>query len=307
MFSKYSVLLSSVLVTLVAAASTVDLDALLLVPGVESHNGVDTLFSKKNFHWKTFAESIAPAIVNSSIIFLDVSSGVAAGNVKSRTIMYDSEETYYDWEQYQVVTSGDWETEWAPVSECIWREEKDQGDDAPDRIPVSVPYHWVSEYSIVDYDTEANVDNIDFRLIKAVLNKRNWLERINETVSQSSIMVAPMIKSSDVLQLWYSKKMVWANAQRQYCSACLRGHQCGAWSRYYHVDAPTYDEPLAFYMIKLTEDELQCPNKRYATAVEPVRINIEGEPNFFIPLHDENEPEEKSIWNSLKKMLSKRS
>ncbi|QHS71874.1 uncharacterized protein SPAR_C00190 [Saccharomyces paradoxus] len=308
MFSKYIVIASSVFAALTSAASTVDLDALLLLPGVESHDGVNTVFSTKDFYQVSFVESIAPAIVNSSVIFHDVSRRVAIGNVKSRAGALDSEETYYDWEQYQVVNSGDWQTEYTPVSECIWREEKDKSDETPDRFPISVPYNWTSQYSIVDYDTDANEDGLDFRFIKSLLDKRNWLKKIDETVSQSSIMVAPMIKPYDVVQLWYSKYMVWANVQRQYCSGIYpRGTQCGAWSRYYHVDAPTCDEPIASYMTKMLEDEVQCPNERNATTSEPLRLNNEGGPDFFLAVEEEEEKGSKSLWSSLKEVFSKRS
>ncbi|EGA79804.1 YCL049C-like protein [Saccharomyces cerevisiae Vin13] len=89
MFSKYLVTASSLFVALTSAASTVDLDALLLLPGVESHDGVDTVFSTKDFYQVSFVKSIAPAIVNSSVIFHDVSRGVAMGNVKSRASIFN--------------------------------------------------------------------------------------------------------------------------------------------------------------------------------------------------------------------------
>lgn len=310
MFSKYLVTASSLFVALTSAASTVDLDALLLLPGVESHDGVDTVFSTKNFYQVSFVKSIAPAIVNSSVIFHDVSRGVAMGNVKSRASIFNPEETYYDWEQYQVVNNGDWRTEWAPASECIWREEKDNSDETPDRFPISVPYNWTSQYSIVDYDTDANEDNLDFRFIKSLLDKKNWLKKINQTVSQSSIMVAPMIKPYNVVQLWYSKYMVWANVQRQYCSGVYPGGtQCSAWSRYYHVDAPTCDEPVASYMTKMLENEVQCPNERNATTLEPLRLNKQGDSDFSLTFEAEEEEEtgSKSLWSTLKKIFSKRS
>lgn len=308
MFSKYIVIASSVFAALTSGASTVDLDALLLLPGVESHDGVNTVFSTKDFYQVSFVKSIAPAIVNSSVIFHDVSRRVAIGNVKSRAPVSDSEETYYDWEQYQVVDSGYWQTEYAPVSECIWREEKDKSDETPDRFPISVPYNWTSQYTIVDYDTDSNEDGLDFRFIKSLLDKRNWLKKIDETVSQSSIMVAPMIKPYDVVQLWYSKYMVWANVQRQHCSGVYPvGTCCSAWSRYYHVDAPTCDEPIASYMTKMLEDEVQCPNERNATTSEPFRLNNEGEPDFFLAVEEEEETGSKSLWSALKEVFSKRS
>ncbi|CAI4056397.1 uncharacterized protein SKDI_03G0230 [Saccharomyces kudriavzevii IFO 1802] len=312
MFSKYILVASSVFASLTAAASTVDLDALLLLRGVESHDGVNTVFSSGDFYQVNFIESIAPAIVNSSVIFHDVSHGVAIGNVKSRVDASKPEEVYYDWEQYQVVNSGDWRTEYAPASECMWRDEKHKGDDTPDRFPISVPFNWSSEYSIVDYDKDANEDSLDFKLIKSLLNKKKrnesiFVRNVNETVSQSSIMVAPMIKPYDVVQLWYSKFMIWANVQRQYCSGVYSaGTECGAWSRYYHVDAPTYTEPIVSYMTKMLEDEVQCPNKRNSTVAVP--LHLDGEkPSIFWASEDEEEPNSKSLWSSLRDMFFKRS
>ncbi|QID83853.1 hypothetical protein GRS66_006333 [Saccharomyces pastorianus] len=197
MLNKYIVIASSVLATLLSTASAVDLDALLLLPGVESHDGSNTVFSNSDFYQTSFVESIAPAIVNSSVIFHDMSRGVVIGNVKSR-VSVSNEDTYYDWVQYQMVRSGDWGTEWSPVSDCIWRDEKDKSDDTPNKFPISVPFSWTSEYSIVDYDKDANDDGLDMGLIKSLLNKKNW-HQMNETVSESSIMVAPMIKPYNVV------------------------------------------------------------------------------------------------------------
>ncbi|CAI4057013.1 hypothetical protein N7582_000754 [Saccharomyces uvarum] len=290
MFNKYFVIASSVFATLLSTASAVDLDALLLLPGVESHDGSNTVFSSNDFNQVSFMKSIAPAIVNSSVIFHDVSRGVVIGNVKSRAYTFNPEETYYDWYQYQMVRSGDWMAEWSPVSDCMWRDEKDKSDDTPDRFPISVPYSWTSEYSIVDYDKDANEDGLDIELIKSLLNKKNW-HQINETVSQSSIMVAPMIKPYNVVQLWYQKHMIWADIQRQHCSGDDEGHvSCSAWSKYYRVDAPASDEPIASYMTKMLEDEVQCPNVENRTISERLHLNNE-------------DPKSKSFWTSLKDML----
>ncbi|CAI4058241.1 hypothetical protein SUVZ_03G0200 [Saccharomyces uvarum] len=293
MFNKYIVIASSVFATLLSTASAVDLDALLLLPGVESHDGSNTVFSSSDFFFReSFVRSIAPAIVDSSVIFHDVSRGVVIGNVKSKASTYEAEETCYGWDQYQMVRSGDWMTEWSPVSDCMWRDEKDKSDDTPDRFPISVPYSWTSEYSIVDYDKDANEDGLDIELIKSLLNKKNW-QQINETVSESSIMVAPMIKPYNVVQLWYQKHMIWADIQKQNCSG---GHHplrtgCTAWSKYYRVDAPTSDEPIASYMTMMLEDEIQCPNVENRTISE--RLHLDNE-----------DPKSKSFWTSLKDMLS---
>ncbi|CAI1868911.1 hypothetical protein SEUBUCD646_0C00270 [Saccharomyces eubayanus] len=294
MVNKYIVIASSVLATLLSTASAVDLDALLLLPGVESHDGSNTVFSNSDFYQTSFVESIAPAIVNSSVIFHDMSRGVVIGNVKSR-VSVSNEDTYYDWVQYQMVRSGDWGTEWSPVSDCIWRDEKDKSDDTPNKFPISVPFSWTSEYSIVDYDKDANDDGLDMGLIKSLLNKKNW-HQMNETVSESSIMVAPMIKPYNVVQLWYRKHMIWADVQKQTCSGSHDSLSvaCSAWSKYYRVDAPASDEPIASYMTKMLEDEVQCPNVENRTTSERLHLDMEV-------------PESKSFWTSLKdKLFSKK-
>ena len=90
--------------------------------------------------------------------------------------------------------------------------------------------------------------------------------------------------------------MIWAGVQKQTCSGSRDSLSvaCSAWSNYYRVDAPASDEPIASYMTKMLEDEVQCPNVENRTTSERLHLDMEV-------------PESKSFWTSLKdKLFSKK-
>ena len=62
-------------------------------------------------------------------------------------------------------------------------------------------------------------------------------------------------------------------------------------------------------MTKMSENEVQCPNERNATTLEPLRLNKQGDSDFSLTFEEEEDEEtgSKSLWSTLKKIFSKRS